>query len=108
MFHESLHLTVSRESAPSSENLVSGVSSDSGDRASCFFTISTTFCTVFGCACTCPIHKTQTLTCVIATFEEKSTQRPKLTAQMRKREDLKEGKLLLFHPTQTAPKLEVL
>lgn len=32
----------------------------------------------------------------------------KLTAQMRKREDLNEGKLLLVHPTEIAPKLEVL
>jgi len=100
---------VSRESAPRSENLVSGVSSDSLGRASCFLTISHTFCNVSGCACTCPINKTQPLTSVIANFEGKSTQKgPKLTAQMRKREDLKEGKLLLFHPTQTAPKGEVL
>lgn len=104
-----LYLTVSRESAPRSENLVSGVSSDSVDRASCFLTISHTFSTVSGCACTCPIHKTQTLSSVIASFEGKNTEKgPNLTAQMRKREDLKEGKLLLFHPTQTAPKVEVL
>ena len=48
---DNLSITVSRESAPSAENLVSGVSSDSGGRASCFLITSQTFCTVSGCAC---------------------------------------------------------
>jgi hypothetical protein len=44
-----------------------------------------------------------------SSLKEKCIQkRIKLTAQMRKREDLKEGKLFLVHPTEIAPKLEVL
>ena len=102
---------MSRESAPSAENLVSGVSSDSAGRASCFLTISQTFCTVSGCALTCLIHKVQFKVFfkkILASYEGKGKKVIKLTAQMRKREDLKEGKVLLFHPTETAPKLEVL
>jgi hypothetical protein len=44
-----------------------------------------------------------------SSLKEKFIQkRIKLTAQMRNREDLKEGKLFLVHPTEIAPILEVL
>ena len=57
--------TVSRESAPRAANLDSGVSSDSAGNASCFFTISHTFCTVSGLAC-----KLSTTTPLFSSFKE--------------------------------------
>jgi len=41
---------VSRESAPSAENLDSPVTADPSGNASCFLTMSQTFCTVSGLA----------------------------------------------------------
>lgn len=44
--------TVSRESAPRAENFDSPVTAEPSGKASCFFTISHTFSTVSGLACT--------------------------------------------------------
>jgi hypothetical protein len=57
-----------------------------------------------------PLQQNSKLLLFLASsLKEKCIQKGiKLTAQMRKREVLKEGKLFLVHPTEIEPKLEFL